>query len=80
MRDKSNNIHLSGFFLKEGEDHKEAKNEITKCCTPKFALSYFSKIFLLHGDHKHLIKGKIIFFKDKQGAFDWNFDRLRLSV
>ena len=30
MRDKPNNIYLSGFFLKEGEDHKEAKKEIEK--------------------------------------------------
>ena len=30
VRDKPNSIHLSGFFLKEGEDHKEAKEEIAK--------------------------------------------------
>ena len=30
MKDKPNSIHLSGFFLKEGEDHKEAKEEIAK--------------------------------------------------
>ena len=30
MRDKSNSIHLSGFFLKEGEVHKEYKEEIAK--------------------------------------------------
>ena len=30
MRDKPNSIHLSGFFLKEGEVHKEAKEEIVK--------------------------------------------------
>ena len=30
MRDKPNSIHLSGLFLKEGEDHKEAKEEIAK--------------------------------------------------
>ena len=30
VRDKLNNIHLSGFFLKEGEDHKEDKKEIEK--------------------------------------------------
>ena len=30
MRDKTNIIHLSGFFLKEGEDHKESKEEIAK--------------------------------------------------
>ena len=30
MRDKPNNIHLSCFFLKEGEDHKEAREQIAK--------------------------------------------------
>ena len=30
IRDKPNNIHLSGFFLKQGEDYKEAKEEIAK--------------------------------------------------
>ena len=30
MRDKPNTIHLSSFFLKEGEDHKEAREQITK--------------------------------------------------
>ena len=30
MRDKPSNIHLRGFFLKEGEDHKESKEEIEK--------------------------------------------------
>ena len=30
MRDKPNNINLSSFFLKEGEDHREAREQITK--------------------------------------------------
>ena len=30
MRDKPNNIHLSSFFLKDGEDHKEAREQIAK--------------------------------------------------
>ena len=30
IRYKPNNIHLSGFFLKEGEDRKEDKDEIAK--------------------------------------------------
>ena len=30
MRDKPNSIHMSGFFLKEGEVHKESKEEIVK--------------------------------------------------
>ena len=30
MRGKPNSIHLTGFFLKEGEVHKEAKEEIAK--------------------------------------------------
>ena len=30
MRDKPNSIHLSSFFLKEGEDHKEAREQIAK--------------------------------------------------
>ena len=30
MRDKPNSIHLSGLFLKEGEDHKKSKEEIAK--------------------------------------------------
>ena len=30
MRDKPNNIHMSGLFLKEWEDHKETKEEIEK--------------------------------------------------
>ena len=30
MRDKQNSINLSGFFLKEGEDHKEAREQIAK--------------------------------------------------
>ena len=28
MRDKPNNIHVSGFFLQEGQDHQAAKREI----------------------------------------------------
>ena len=58
------------------------------CCTSKFALSYFLKIFLFHGDHKHLIKGKNKFFEDEQGlsigmnkaSFDWHFDKLQLGA
>ena len=30
MRDKPNNIHLSSFFLKEGEDHRESREKIAK--------------------------------------------------
>ena len=30
MRDKPNGIHLSSFFLKEGEDHREAREQIAK--------------------------------------------------
>ena len=30
MRDKRNSIHLSSFFLKEGEYHKEAREQIVK--------------------------------------------------
>ena len=30
MRDKPNSIHLSSFFLKEGEDHREVKEKIAK--------------------------------------------------
>ena len=30
MRDKPNSIHLSSFVLKEGEDHKEAREQIAK--------------------------------------------------
>ena len=30
MRDKPNSIHLSSFFLKEREDHKEAREQIAK--------------------------------------------------
>ena len=30
MKDKPNSIHLSSFFLKDGEDHKEAKEQIVK--------------------------------------------------
>ena len=30
MRDKPNSSHLSGFFLKEGEDHKKSEEEISK--------------------------------------------------
>ena len=30
MRDKPNSIHLSSFFLKEGEDQKEAREKIAK--------------------------------------------------
>ena len=30
MRDKPNSIHLSSFFLKEGEDHREAREQIAK--------------------------------------------------
>ena len=30
MRDKQNSIHLSGLFLREGENHKEYKEKITK--------------------------------------------------
>ena len=30
MRDKPNIIHLSSFFLKEGDDHREAKEQIAK--------------------------------------------------
>ena len=30
MRNKLNSIHLSSFFLKEGEDHKEAREKIVK--------------------------------------------------
>ena len=87
-------------------DHKRPTSQSTSsslrrlnrgsCCTPKFSLSYFPKIFLLHGDHKHLIKEKIIFLKiNKESSigvltksfdwhvkrpFDWYLDRLRLSA
>ena len=30
MRDKPNIIHLSSFFLKEGEDHNESREQIAK--------------------------------------------------
>ena len=30
MRDKPNSIHSSSFFLKEGEDHKEVREQIAK--------------------------------------------------
>ena len=30
MRDNPNSIYLSGLFLKEGEDHKEVREEIAK--------------------------------------------------
>ena len=30
MRDKPNSIHMSGFFLKEGEYHKEARDQIVQ--------------------------------------------------
>ena len=30
MRDKPNSIHLSSLFLKEGEDHREAREKIAK--------------------------------------------------
>ena len=30
MRDKPNSIHLSSFFLKDGEDHREAREKIAK--------------------------------------------------
>ena len=30
MRDKPDNIHVSGFFLQERQDHQEAKEEIEK--------------------------------------------------
>ena len=28
MKDKPNNIHLIGLFIKEGENHKKSKEEI----------------------------------------------------
>ena len=30
MKDKPNSIHFSSLFMKEGEDHREAREQIAK--------------------------------------------------